>query len=60
MAGSAGLPHPDCSNQDGELKRLYVLANQQGSGLGNQTVGDSPGVAGGRVPPPFPLAGGLV
>lgn len=38
MAGPAGLPHPDCSDQDGELKRLYVLADQQGSGLGTRLL----------------------
>lgn len=38
MAGPACLPRPDCSDQDGELKRLYVLADQQGSGLGTRLL----------------------
>lgn len=35
-AGPCGLPHPDVRPGDGELKRLYVLAEHQGSGWGGQ------------------------
>ena len=35
-AGPCGLPHPDVRPEDGELKRLYVLAAFQGSGWGGR------------------------
>ena len=35
-AGPCGLPHPQASPADGELKRLYVLAQVQGGGWGGQ------------------------
>jgi ribosomal protein S18 acetylase RimI-like enzyme len=34
QAGRCGLPHPDVRPEDGELKRLYVLADAQNSGIG--------------------------
>ena len=34
MAGPCGLPHADVAPGDGELKRLYMLASTQGSGIG--------------------------
>ena len=34
QAGPCGLPHPDVRPEDGELKRLYVLADAQNSGIG--------------------------
>ena len=35
-AGPCGLPHPDASAEDGELKRLYVLSQASNSGWGGQ------------------------
>jgi GNAT superfamily N-acetyltransferase len=35
-AGPCGLPHPDVRPGDGELKRLYVLAEHQGAGWGGR------------------------
>ena len=35
-AGPCGLPHPDVRPEDGELKRLYVLAAFRGSGWGGR------------------------
>ena len=35
-AGPCGLPHPDVQPGDGELKRLYVLADFQGTGWGGR------------------------
>jgi ribosomal protein S18 acetylase RimI-like enzyme len=34
LAGPCGLPHDEASPRDGELKRLYVSASAQGSGIG--------------------------
>lgn len=34
--GPCGLPHPDVGQGDGELKRLYLLAHMQNSGLGSR------------------------
>lgn len=34
QAGPCGLPHPEASPADGELKRLYVRADAQGAGIG--------------------------
>lgn len=34
LAGPCGLPHADVRPADGELKRLYVSAKAQGSGVG--------------------------
>jgi ribosomal protein S18 acetylase RimI-like enzyme len=34
LAGPCGLPHPDVTTTCGELKRIYVLADRQGEGLG--------------------------
>jgi ribosomal protein S18 acetylase RimI-like enzyme len=34
LAGPCGLPHEDALATDGELKRLYVSASAQGSGIG--------------------------
>lgn len=31
--GPCGLPHPDATPADGELRRLYVRADQKGAGL---------------------------
>ena len=35
QAGPCGLPHPDATPADGELKRLYLRADAQGGGVGN-------------------------
>jgi ribosomal protein S18 acetylase RimI-like enzyme len=34
LAGPCGLPHPEVTPDCGELKRIYVLADRQGEGLG--------------------------
>jgi GNAT superfamily N-acetyltransferase len=34
LAGPGSLPHADAKPGDGELKRLYLLASAQGSGVG--------------------------
>lgn len=34
-AGPCGLPHPAVAAGDGELKRLYLLADAQGGGFGS-------------------------
>lgn len=34
LAGPCGLPHADAKPEHGELKRLYVTARAQGSGIG--------------------------
>lgn len=36
LAGSCGLPHPDVAPEDGELKRIYLLPQAQGSGHGDR------------------------
>ena len=36
LAGPAGLPHEDVKSDDGELKRLYMRADAQGSGIGTR------------------------
>lgn len=36
FAGPCGLPHPEATAADGELKRLYVLRAHQGGGRGSQ------------------------
>ncbi len=36
LAGPSGLPHPDVTPADGELKRLYVLAGTQSGGWGGK------------------------
>lgn len=36
LAGPCDLPHPDVSPDDGELKRIYFLAQAQGGGLGGR------------------------
>ncbi|WP_237208988.1 GNAT family N-acetyltransferase [Rothia nasimurium] len=38
VAGSAHLPHPELSEADGEIRRLYVRSNHQGQGLGSQLL----------------------
>lgn len=38
QAGPCGLPHADVRPGDGELKRLYLLAGQQGGGIGGQLL----------------------
>ncbi|WP_379653717.1 GNAT family N-acetyltransferase [Pseudoxanthomonas sp. UC19_8] len=35
-AGPCGLPHPGVQPGDGELKRLYLLQEQQNAGIGTQ------------------------
>lgn len=35
-AGPCGLPHPEARPDDGELKRLYLLAAHQGGGWGGR------------------------
>lgn len=34
LAGPCGLPHPDVTAACGELKRIYLLKDHQGGGLG--------------------------
>jgi ribosomal protein S18 acetylase RimI-like enzyme len=34
LAGPCALPHPEVTGQCGELKRIYVLSDAQGEGLG--------------------------
>ncbi len=36
LAGPSGLPHPEVTPADGELKRLYVLAGSQNGGWGGK------------------------
>ncbi len=36
LAGPSGLPHPEVTPADGELKRLYVLAGTQNGGWGGK------------------------
>lgn len=38
LAGPCGLPHPDVLPEDRELKRLYLLADHQKSGLGSTLI----------------------
>lgn len=38
LAGPCGLPHPEATSHDGELKRLYVLPTAQNGGWGNQLL----------------------
>lgn len=35
-AGPCGLPHPEASADDGEVKRLYVLGSHQNGGYGGR------------------------
>jgi GNAT superfamily N-acetyltransferase len=39
LAGPCGLPHPEVTPACGELKRLYLLAEWQGGGLGGRLMG---------------------
>src|SRR5690606_8081816 len=34
--GPCGLPHPEASADDGELKRLYLMASHQSAGWGGR------------------------
>ena len=36
VAGPCGLPHPDVRDEDGELKRLYLLPEVQNGGWGGR------------------------
>jgi ribosomal protein S18 acetylase RimI-like enzyme len=36
LAGPCGLPHPDVTADDGELKRIYLLPQVQGGGHGDR------------------------
>ena len=38
LAGPCSLPHPDVLPEDRELKRLYLLADHQKSGLGSTLI----------------------
>ena len=38
QAGPPDIPHPDVRPGHGELKRLYLLADAQGAGLGSQLI----------------------
>ena len=38
LAGLCGLPHPDVLPENRELKRLYLLADHQQSGLGSTLI----------------------
>lgn len=40
-AGPCGLPHPQVAAGDGELKRLYVLAEAQNGGWGGKLFADA-------------------
>jgi ribosomal protein S18 acetylase RimI-like enzyme len=37
-AGPCGLPHPEVQPGDGELKRLYLIKDQQSSGWGSRLL----------------------
>ncbi len=37
-AGPCGLPHPQATQRDGELKRLYLLPGEQNGGVGGQLL----------------------
>jgi ribosomal protein S18 acetylase RimI-like enzyme len=37
-AGPCGLPHPDVTADDGELKRIYLLKGRQGGGVGTRLL----------------------
>lgn len=41
LAGPCGLPHPDAGPADGELKRLYVLADWQAHGWGARMMDEA-------------------
>lgn len=41
VAGPSGLPHPEVGHGDGELKRLYVRAGEQGDGLGSRLFAEA-------------------
>lgn len=38
MAGPCGLPHPEVTPVDGELKRLYLTKQAQNGGMGGQLL----------------------
>ena len=38
LVGPCQLPHPDVKPNDGELKRLYLLASHQGGGRGSRLL----------------------
>lgn len=38
LAGPCALPHPEVTGQCGELKRIYVLSEAQGEGLGAELM----------------------
>lgn len=38
LAGPCSLPHPDVQPGDGELKRLYLLREAQGAGVGSHMM----------------------
>ena len=40
MAGPGSLPHAEVRPEDGELKRLYLLASAQGTGIGARLFGE--------------------
>ncbi len=41
QAGPCGLPHPDARPEHGELKRLYVLADEQNGGTGGRLFAEA-------------------
>lgn len=41
LAGPCALPHPEATSANGELKRIYVLAEAQGEGLGQRLMDQS-------------------
>lgn len=41
QAGPCGLPHPEVRPEDGELKRLYILKNEQNGGTGGALFADA-------------------
>jgi ribosomal protein S18 acetylase RimI-like enzyme len=38
LAGPCALPHPEVTERSGELKRIYVLDDAQGEGLGQRLM----------------------
>lgn len=40
LAGACDLPHPEVNAGDGELKRFYLLASEQGRGTGSRLLAE--------------------
>ena len=41
VAGPCGLPHPEVTTRCGEIKRIYVLGEAQGEGLGARLLDEA-------------------